>query len=133
MPISSIFQGNSEDPTQSPSSPGEGLPIISSYVDTVDVRTNFPIPEFKLSSLARAFEALVAVGIEADISLSETFVLTGTFDGANWSLAQISVNSLNGTANIRFTIDNTGQVFCTTTPTQGEFVKRTIAWNIRAI
>lgn len=132
MSISSIFQGN-QSSSQEVTAPGEGLPIISSYTDTVDVRTNFPIPEFKLSSLVRAFEALVAVGIEADTSLSETFVLTGTFDGANWSLAQISVNSLNGTANIKFTIDNTGQVFCTTTPTQGEFVKRTIAWNIRAI
>lgn len=131
MPISSIFQGNYQS-TGATSVPSEGVTVINSYVDETDVRTNHAIPNLIFSSNLKGFEALVVVGVEANSSLSETFILTGTFDATNWSLAQVSVNNVNGTANIIFDITNAGQVRCTTTSTAG-FVKRTIAWNVRAL
>lgn len=128
MSISSIFQGN----YQSTGSTSFPTTTINSYVDEDDVRTNHAIPNFLFSTTLKGFEALVVVGVEADNSLSETFILTGTYNGTNWSMAQVSVNNVNGTANIIFDITDAGQVRCTTTSTAG-FVKRTIAWNVRAL
>ena len=131
MPISSIFQGNSEASSQT--SQPSGSQTVSQYIDETDSRTNFPIPNLKLNSLLKGFSAIVTVSVDAQTDLSETFQLLGTNDGTDWSMAQTSVNNVDGESKVSFSIDNTGQIYYSVSSTSITFVKRTINWNIIAL
>ena len=131
MPISSVFQGNSQS-VPSISAPTDGGEVINFYEDTTDVRTNHDIPSLLFAASLKGFRAIITVNVEADTNLSETFEVLGTRDGTNWSISQNSVANTNGAANISFGITNAGQMQYSSASTTG-FTKRTIAWSILAL
>ena len=123
MTISSIFQTNDANVSQTT------VPNTSSnsYVDTTEIRTDYPIPNLSISTSYSGFRILVTVNVDATTDVSETFDLLGTSDGSSWAMSQNSVQSTGGNTNVSFTIDSSGQIKYTSTATPG-FVKRTLQW-----
>lgn len=125
MAISSIFQQNDASTTQT------NIPNVSSnsYVDTTDVRDPaFPIPNLIVPTSYSGFRILITVNVDATTDVSETFDLLGTSDGSQWAMSQNSVQSINGTTNVVFSIDPSGQISYTSTVVNPGFVKRTLQW-----
>lgn len=123
MTISSIFQTNDANVSQTT------VPTSSSnsYVDTTEIRTDYPIPNLAIPNSYSGFRILMTVNVDATVDVSETFDLLGTSDGGNWTMSQNSVQSTGGNTNISFTIDSSGQIKYTSTGNTG-FVKRTLQW-----
>ena len=125
MAISSIFQQNDASTAQT------NIPNVSSnsYVDTTDVRSPaFPIPNLNVPTSYSGFRILITVNVDATTDVSETFDLLGTSDGSQWAMSQNSVQSINGTTNVVFSIDPAGQISYTSTVVNPGFVKRTLQW-----
>ncbi|NBW41924.1 hypothetical protein EBR25_13135 [bacterium] len=136
MPISSIFQGNSQSvPGNTPSSQRE---VVNVYEDTTDVRTNHDIPLLFFATSLKGFRAMITVNVTVNVdadpnpNLSETFEILGTNDGTSWSISQTSIANTNGAANITFDITSAGQIRYSSTSTTG-FTKRTLAWSVLAL
>jgi hypothetical protein len=124
--ISSIFQTNDANVSQTT------IPNTSSnsQIDSgpaYDVIADRPISGLAISTSYSGFRILITVNVDATTDVSETFDLLGTSDGTNWTMSQNAVQSVNGSANILFTIDSSGQIKYTSTATPG-FVKRTLQW-----
>ena len=129
MAISSIFQQNSDFYTQGGSAEDSG----DTWTDTTDIRSNFPILNFKVGNIYTAFRIIVVVNVYATPNVSETFDLLGTYDGTHWTMSQNSVQSINGTSNVVFSIDNLGQISYTSTPAFTDFSKRVFKWLKRTL
>lgn len=125
MTISSIFQTNDANVSQTT------VPNTSSnsFVDTTQLRTDYPIPGLAISTAYSGFRILLTVSVDVDSAadVSETFDLLGTSDGSNWTMSQNSVQSTGGNTNVSFTIDSSGQIKYTSTATP-VIVKRTLQW-----
>ena len=129
MTISSIFQQNSSAYNQGNPAEDSG----DTWTDTTDVRSEFSILNFKVSNIYTAFRIIVVVNVYATPNVSETFDLLGTYDGVNWAMSQNSVQSINGTSNVVFSIDNLGQISYTSTPAFTGFSKRVFKWLKRTL
>jgi hypothetical protein len=132
MPISTIFQGNSQSVPESTPASG-GSEVINSYEDTTDVRVNHNIPNLIFAGILKGFRAFITVSIDkSSTDLSETFEILGTNNGTSWSISSTSVANTNGTANISFSITNAGQMQYSSTSTAG-FIKRTLLWSTQSL
>lgn len=124
MAISSIFQQNDSTVTQT------NIPntTSNSQVDMVDVVTDQVITNLAIPTSYSGFRILITVNVDATTDTSETFDLLGTSNGTTWSMSQNSVQNTNGSTNVIFTIDSSGQIKYTSNVVNPGFVKRTLQW-----
>lgn len=130
MTISSVFQKNTAPVTAA--TPGTTSNSQTDSGAALDVVTNRNVTGLNISVVYTGFRALVTVMVDATTDVSESFDLLGTSDGTQWVMSQNSVQSVNGPANITFSIDSSGQIKYTTTSTPG-FSKRVLRWVIQVI
>lgn len=125
-----MFQNNNA-PVAS-ATPGTTSNIQTDTGAGFDVVTNRDLAGLKISTIYTGFRALITVSVDATTDVSETFDLLGSSNGTQWAMNQNSVQGLNGSANIAFSIDAAGQIQYTTTSTPG-FTKRVLRWVIQVI